>query len=163
MTFFIYKTVLKICFRIILKYSRSRTSLQNCFRRNNCSRNFSLKSLELLHKNIFQYIFRMFQINSRNLLEQFQSVDFFQNQLFLKILSGIPSECQTDWNQIRPDILSGLIWIQSVCKSYQQNKDLMQTTVENSGHIVFQLTRVDRTANFPVSSQSIFREPCLMG
>ena len=25
------------------------------------------------------------------------SADFFQNQLFLKIVSGIPSECQTNW------------------------------------------------------------------
>ena len=45
---------------------------------------------------------------------------FFQNQLFQKILSGIPSECQTDWIQIRPDILSGLMWVQSVCKGHQQ-------------------------------------------
>ena len=44
------------------------------------------------------------------------SADFFQNQFFQKILSGIPSECQTDWIQIRPDILSGLIWVQSVSK-----------------------------------------------
>ena len=35
--------------------------------------------------------------------------DFFQNQLFWNILSGIPSECQTDW-----------IWVQSVCLRYQQ-------------------------------------------
>ena len=47
---------------------------------------------------------------------------FFQNQLFQKILSGIPSESQTDWIQIRPDILSGLIWVQSVCKGYEQTK-----------------------------------------
>ena len=46
--------------------------------------------------------------------------DFFQNQLFRKILSGIPSECQTDWIQIGPDILSGLIWVQTVRKGYQQ-------------------------------------------
>ena len=45
---------------------------------------------------------------------------FFQNQIFRKILSGIPFECQTDWIQIRPDILSGLIWVQSVCKGYHQ-------------------------------------------
>ena len=44
----------------------------------------------------------------------------FQNQIFRKILSGIPSRCQTDWIQIRPDILSGLIWVQSVSKGYQQ-------------------------------------------
>ena len=45
---------------------------------------------------------------------------FFQNPFFRKILSGIPSECQTDWIQMRPDILSGLIWVQSVCKGYEQ-------------------------------------------
>ena len=45
---------------------------------------------------------------------------FFQNQLFRKILSGIPLACQTVWIQIRPDILFGLIWVQTVCKSYQQ-------------------------------------------
>ena len=59
------------------------------------------------------------------------STDFFQNQLFLKILSGTRSECQTVWIQIRPDILSGLIWVQTVCKSYQQTtlvgKDLSHT------------------------------------
>ena len=29
------------------------------------------------------------------------SADFFQNQLFGKILSGIPPQCQTVWIQIR--------------------------------------------------------------
>ena len=43
-----------------------------------------------------------------------------QNQLFPKLLSGISSECQTDWIQIRPDKMSGLIWVQSVCKGHQQ-------------------------------------------
>ena len=33
------------------------------------------------------------------------SADFFQNRLFQKILSGIPSECQTVWIQIRAGIL----------------------------------------------------------
>ena len=32
----------------------------------------------------------------------------------------IPSECRTVRIQIRPDMLSGLIWVQTVCKSYQQ-------------------------------------------
>ena len=44
------------------------------------------------------------------------SADFFQNHFFRKTLSGIPSECQTVWIQTRPDILSGLIWVQTVCK-----------------------------------------------
>ena len=30
------------------------------------------------------------------------------------------SECQTVWIQIRPDILSGLIWVQTVHKGYRQ-------------------------------------------
>ena len=33
---------------------------------------------------------------------------------------SIPSGCQTVWIQIRPDILLGLIWVQTVCKGYQQ-------------------------------------------
>ena len=48
----------------------------------------------------------------------FLPVDFFQNLLI--ILSRIPSECQTVWIQIRPNILSGLIGVQTVCKCYQQ-------------------------------------------
>ena len=51
------------------------------------------------------------------------SVDFFiffLNKLFQTNLSGIPSECQTVWIKIRPDILPGLTWVQTVCKGYQQ-------------------------------------------
>ena len=35
------------------------------------------------------------------------STDFFQNQLFRKIISGIPSVCQTDWIHTRPDVSAG--------------------------------------------------------
>ena len=45
---------------------------------------------------------------------------FFHNQLFRKILSGTPSECQTVWVKIRPDRLLGQICVQSVCKGYEQ-------------------------------------------
>ena len=38
----------------------------------------------------------------------------FQNKLFLKILLGTLSECQTVWTQIRTDFLSVLIWVQTV-------------------------------------------------
>ena len=49
------------------------------------------------------------------------SVDFFFfNYFFQKNHSGIPSECQTVWIMIRPDILSGLIWVKAVFKAYQQ-------------------------------------------
>ena len=45
---------------------------------------------------------------------------FFQNKLFQKNLSGTLSECQTVWIQIRPDVMSDLLWVQIVCKDYQQ-------------------------------------------
>ena len=51
-------------------------------------------------------------------------ISFFQNQLFRKILSGILSECQTVWIQIRPNILLSLILVQTVCKGYQQTVNL---------------------------------------
>ena len=44
----------------------------------------------------------------------------FKTNFFQKNLSRIPSECQTVWIQIRPDILSGLIQVHTVCKGYQQ-------------------------------------------
>ena len=37
-----------------------------------------------------------------------------------KILSGMQSECQMVWIQIRNNILSFLIWVQTVRKGYQQ-------------------------------------------
>ena len=50
------------------------------------------------------------------------SADYFQSQHFRTILSRKPSECQIAWIQIRPDILSGLIWVQTtcICENYQQ-------------------------------------------
>ena len=51
-------------------------------------------------------------------------LSWFQNYLFQKIHQEIPAECQTVWNQIRPNILSGLIWDQTVCKVYQQTTQL---------------------------------------
>ena len=48
------------------------------------------------------------------------SADFFQNKLFQNILSGTLSECQIVWIQIRTDRMSVLIWVQTVCKGYQQ-------------------------------------------
>ena len=58
------------------------------------------------------------------------STDFFQNQLFRKIISGLPSECKTIWIQIRPDVLLSLIWIQTVCIGYQQTTLLRRERVK---------------------------------
>ena len=62
---------------------------------------------------------------------------FFQNQLFRKILSGIPSECETAWIQIRPDILSGLIWVQTVCKGYQQQRVNLMPVIGRGATTIF--------------------------
>ena len=48
------------------------------------------------------------------------SADFCQDQCFRKILSGIHSDCQTVGSRSDPSFLSSLIWIQTVCKGYQQ-------------------------------------------
>ena len=60
------------------------------------------------------------------------SADFFQNQCFRKILSGTPSESQTVRIQIRLDILTGLIWVQAVCKSYQKTTLEAKTTEDDT-------------------------------
>ena len=59
-----------------------------------------------------------YHLSVRSLFCLFLSDRF--TQVLKKNLSGIPSECQTVWCQIRPNILSGLIWVQTVCKNYQQ-------------------------------------------
>ena len=58
------------------------------------------------------------------------SADYFQNNFLRKILSGISSDCQTLWIQIRPNILLGLIWVQTFCKGYQQTS-LRGKVIEN--------------------------------
>ena len=40
-----------------------------------------------------------------NFSKKLSSAGFFQNQLFQKFLSGVQSECQTVWTQIRPDFV----------------------------------------------------------
>ena len=45
---------------------------------------------------------------------------FFKVIFEKKTHSGIQSECQTFFIHIRPDVLSGLTWVQTVCKGYQQ-------------------------------------------
>ena len=43
----------------------------------------------------------------------------FKMNFFKKIFQEY-HQCQTIWIQIRPDVLSGLIRVQTVCKGYQQ-------------------------------------------
>ena len=45
---------------------------------------------------------------------------FFKISFFKKFFSGKLPECQRVWIQTRTDVLSVLIWVQTVCKGYQQ-------------------------------------------
>ena len=45
---------------------------------------------------------------------------FFQNQLFVKILSGLPPMCQNSLDPDQTRRFAVLIWFQTVCKGYQQ-------------------------------------------
>ena len=65
----------------------------------------------------------------------FFKISFFLVVVFLNDLSGISVECQAVWIQIMPDVLSGLIWVQIVCKGNQQttlvSKEFMTTIQAN--------------------------------
>ena len=71
-------------------------------------------------EKVFQLYCRKFFFSFNSLPPRIFSVFLSSGDFFQKILSGMPSECQIVWVQIRPDISSGLIWVQTVCKSYQQ-------------------------------------------
>ena len=50
----------------------------------------------------------------------FSSADFFNINFFKKLFQENHLSVKQRWIQIRPDVLLGLIWVQIVCKSYQQ-------------------------------------------
>ena len=52
----------------------------------------------------------------------FSPADFFSKLTFKNIFQEhyTLSECQALWIQIRPDVLSGLIWVHTVCKDNPQ-------------------------------------------
>ena len=55
----------------------------------------------------------------------FSCADIFNMTFFQNIISGMPSECQLVLMQIRPDILLGLIWVQTVCKDHQETTKML--------------------------------------
>ena len=64
---------------------------------------------------------------------------FFKINFFKKNLSGTLSECQTVLTQIRTDIISVLIWIQTVFKGYQHITTVatsMEKVKENVDHVL---------------------------
>ena len=74
--------------------------------------------------------------------------DYFQNQSFQKIRSGI-HQCQTAWMQIRPGNLSGLIRVQTINEGYQQTTGHHLQGESISLHA--QLSSVDRDLKFGLS------------
>ena len=64
-----------------------------------------------------------------NFALSFLSADFFfiKINVFPKKYFGILLACQSTWIQTRSDILSALIWVQTLCKDYQPMTLLEQT------------------------------------
>ena len=62
------------------------------------------------------FIFAHRQANFAHHFHDFCRLHFFSKSAFFDKI--FPPECQTVCIQIRPDMLSGLIWVQTVCKSY---------------------------------------------
>ena len=53
------------------------------------------------------------------------SADFFSKLTFQKKkISETLAEHQTVWIQVRTDVLSVLIWVQTVCNAYQQTTEV---------------------------------------
>ena len=66
-------------------------------------------------------------INSLQTLSLEKEENTDQNYLLTfskKILSGTLAVCQTVWTKVRTDVLSVLIWVQTVCKCYQQTTNV---------------------------------------
>ena len=77
------------------------------------------------------------------------AADFFQNQLFQKMLSGALLECQTIW--IYSVVPSVLICVQAVCKGYQQ----MIKVTANNERVNYVLLSADVSAC--IISMKVFR------
>ena len=67
----------------------------------------------------FQNVLKLCQLGNIKWWILFVNCCFFSKSSFWKNSSGIPSECQAVWIQVRSDDLSGLNWVQTVFKSSQ--------------------------------------------
>ena len=63
-------------------------------------------------------VWQMFTLTVKELTLSMLTASFLY--FLKKNLSGTLSECQMIWIQIKTDILLPLIWVQTVCKDYQQ-------------------------------------------
>ena len=86
----------------------------------NAVRIFSV-SFSFLPKRIHLYIGINSLISFFACFQNFACLFFFQNHFF-EIFFQEYHQCQTVWIQIRSNVMSSLIWVQTVCKGYQQPK-----------------------------------------
>ena len=80
------------------------------FKKKKSQTDLSLSSLKLTFvciPGLFVSLGSLIYCILRNFSCFLSSADFFQNYFFEKILSRIPSECQTVWTLIRPDEIVG--------------------------------------------------------
>ena len=61
--------------------------------------------------------------------------------IFLLFADFFQSVCQTVWIQIRSDILSGLIWVQIVCKDHQQMTKFTADRQRVNMHIIYTILK----------------------
>ena len=67
------------------------------------------------------------------------SADFFSKSTFSKISftnTIRDSECQTVWIQIRTNIMLVLIWVQTVCKVYQQTTKVASRKGKSNPYVI---------------------------
>ena len=99
------------CSHVLLKW-RVATNISHWLKvQSRCFKNYLFaKKCILISFWIFEYCF-------------YYSFTLYYCAIFYSLDAGffsIPSGSQTVWIQIRPGILPGLIWVQTVCKGYQQ-------------------------------------------
>ena len=89
---------------------RVATNISHCLLSRWFKNSYLQKSVILISFWIYKYCFFF-------ILSHFYHCAIFYSGCWI---FSMPYGCQTVWIQIRPNILLGLIWIQTVCKGYKQ-------------------------------------------
>ena len=76
---------------------------------------------------------------------------------FFFFFSRIPSECQTIWIQIKPSIFFCLIWVQTVCKGYQQTTKVATKRGKSQNKEVFALSHLTMSDFSPLTQKFFLR------
>ena len=75
----------------------------------------------------------------------------FKIDFLKKSISGVPSKSQTGTIQIRTDILSVLIWVQIVCKGYQQTTKIAASKDRQTCSSIRRAVRIFGLAHVPIT------------